>query len=107
MRPPPQLRRNFYRAEGHRLNMDVDPRLSSILSVIEGHPRAVSAFMDFLHSLQVEKQASHQAAQRRLGPLFRVWSASLARVRLIMPLRPPPGSRMRNMPRYTASGTTP
>jgi hypothetical protein len=38
--------------------------LSSILSAIEGHPRAVNAFMDFLHSLQVEKQASHQAAQR-------------------------------------------
>jgi hypothetical protein len=64
MRPPPLLRRSFYGAEGHRLNMDVDPRLSSILSAIEGHPRAVNAFMDFLHSLQVEKQASHQAAQR-------------------------------------------
>jgi hypothetical protein len=24
-----------------------------------------------------------------------------------MALRPPPGSRMRNIPRYTASGTTP
>jgi hypothetical protein len=44
--------------------MEIDPRLSSILSAIDGEPRAVNAFMDFLHSLQVEKQASHQAAQR-------------------------------------------
>src|SRR5262249_46082277 len=42
-----------------------------------------------------------------LGPLFRVRSASLARVSLTMALRPPPGSQMRNIPRYTASGTTP
>jgi hypothetical protein len=44
--------------------MDIDPRLSSILSAIDGEPRAVYAFMDFLHSLQVQKDTSLQAAHR-------------------------------------------
>jgi hypothetical protein len=44
--------------------MDVDPRLSSILSAIEGHPRAVNAFMDFLHSLQAQKDVSLHATRR-------------------------------------------
>jgi hypothetical protein len=64
MRPPPLLRRSFYGAEGHRLSMEIDPRLSSILSAIDGEPRAVNAFMDFLHSLQVQKDISLHATHR-------------------------------------------
>jgi hypothetical protein len=64
MRPPPLLRSSFYGAEGHKLNMDIDPRLSSILSAIDGQPQAISAFMDFLHSLQVQKDSSLDATRR-------------------------------------------